>query len=271
MRSRAVFLITLVAVLGFELGCPPASPPAPDVSGPLGVVRFPSPWVKVFGDSERGVNDNVHYILRKSARGELLFAVKQGFTGESSGGEAYDFPVKNSDYDYYSDTRYALALDGGFRVRSATVEEWDEAEKVLHSYHFIKRFKNPQVTEEGVRHNDHLFRKTGESWGNEAALVSPRGTWIAVFSYTSREKPQPALIPGLGGSEPGHGEVFLDVYATSSGEKVIAARAPYGKTGGGGFTPSTLFGGSLWVEDRYLIMPLVWWLDAALVGVLPER
>lgn len=270
MRSRAIFLITLEAVLGLGLGCSSAPPPDPQVGGPLGVVRFPGPWMKVMGDSNRGVNDNIHYVLRKSARGELLFAVKQGFTGEVFGGEAYDFPVKNLDYDYYSDTRYAVGLDGGFQVRPATVEEWDAAEKVLHSYHFIQTHKNPQVTEEGVRHNNHLFRKTGESWGNEAALVSPRGTWIAVFSYASREKPQSALIPGFGGTEPGHGEVFLDIYEISSGGKVIAARAPYGGEGGG-FAPSMLFGGSLWVEDRYLIMPLVWWLDACLVGVMPER
>jgi hypothetical protein len=224
--------------------------------------------VKAVGNTERGVNDNIHYVIRRSTRTVLLFAVKQGFTGELFGGEADDFLVENPDYDYYSDTRYAVAHDEMAGVRPATVQEWDAAERVLHSYHFISTFKNPQVTEEGVKHNDRLYRKSGESWGNQAALVSPRGTWIAVFSYTSREKPHPALVPGFGGTEPGRGEVFLDLYDTASGEKVAAARAPYG-TEGGGFAPSMLFGGSFWVEDRYLIMPLVWWLDACLIGVLP--
>lgn len=270
MRSRSFFLIMLAAVLGLKPGCSAAPPPDPQVSGPLRVVRFPGPWLKAVGGTKRGVNDNIHYVLRRSPQAELLFSVKQGFTGELFGGAAYDFPVENPDYDYYSDTRYAVAPDGVAAVRPATVGEWDAAERVLHSYHFISTFKNPQVTEEGVKHNGRLFRKSGESWGNEAALVSPRGTWIAVFSYASREKPQPALIPGFGGTEPGRGEVFLDLYDTSSGEKVAAARAPYGMEGGG-FAPSMLFGSSLWVEDRYLIMPLVWWLDACLVGVLPGR
>jgi hypothetical protein len=270
MRSRAVFLFALGVVFGLGLGCSPTPPADPQVSGPVGVVRFPGPWVKVIGDGQRVVNDTPHYVVRRSARGELLFAVKQGFTGEQFGGGTSDFPVKNPLYDYYSDSRYAVSLGGGVRVRPAAVEEWDAAEKVLHSYHFIQTFKNPQVTEEGVRHGGRLFRKTGESWGTEAALVSPRGTWIAVFSYASRERPEPALVPGFGGTEPGHGEVFLDLYDTSSGAKVISARAPYGGRGGG-FAPSMLFGGSLWVEDRYFIMPLVWWLDACLIGSLPER
>jgi len=111
------------------------------------------------------------------------------------------------------------------------------------------------------------------------ALVSPRQTWIAVFSFlqlwraisiTSREKPNPGFIPGLGGSEPGHGEVFLDLYDVSSGVRVIGARSPYGGTGSG-FAPSMLFGASLWVEDRYFIMPLDWVLDGCLLGILPER
>lgn len=270
MRSRAVFLIALEVVFGLGLGCSSTPPAEPQVSGPLGVVRFPGMWLKARGDSKRVVNDNPHYVVRRSARGELLFAVKQGFTGELYGRGAYDFPVKDPDYDYYSDTRYAVALGGGVQVRPATVEEWDAAEKVLHSYRFIQTFQNPRVTEEGVRHDGHLFRKTGESWGNEAALVSPRGTWIAVFSYASRERPKPAVIPGFGGTEPGHGEVFLDLYDTTSGARVISARAPYGGRGGG-FAPSMLFGDSLWVEDRYFIMPLDWVLDACLVGALPER
>ena len=269
MRRGKIFLIALGSVLGLGPGCSASRPREARVSGALEVVRFPGPWLKAVGGSDLFVNDNVHYVLRKSPRGELLFAVKQGFTGELYGSETSDFPVEDPDYDYYSDTRYALALEGG-RVRPATAEEWDAAEKVLHSYHFIQTFRNPQVGGEGVSHNGRLFRRTGESWGNQAALVSPRGTWIAVFSYTSREKPPPALIPGFGGGgAPGHGEVFIDVYRVSSGEKVAGARSPYGGDGAG-FDPSMLFGASLWVEDRYLIMPLVWWLDACWVGVLPE-
>lgn len=269
MRPVKYFLIALGSVLGLELGCSTA--PAPQLSGPLKVVRFPGPWVKArTPNRDVGVNDNVHYVLRKSSPGELLFAAKQGFTGELYGRGVYDFTVENPDYDYYSDTRYAVDPDSG-RVRAATVEEWDAAGKVLHSYHFVQTHRNPQVGAEGVSHGGRLFRKAGESWGNAAALVSPRGTWIAVFSHTSRAVPWPGVqIPGFGGGGPARGTVFVDIYDVSSGEKAVSAQAPYGRRGAY-FDPSMLFGGALWVEDRYFIMPLVWWLDACLVGVLPER
>jgi len=270
MRSLVIFLFTLEAALGFSLSCSSPINADPQVTGPIGVVRFPDPWIKRINNSERGVNDNIQFVIRKSARGELLFAVKQGFTGELFGKEVSDFPVKLPTYDYYSDNQFAVSLDGAFRVREATAAEWNAAAKPLHSYHVINSFENGQVTGEGVQYNGHLYRKSGESWGNEVAFVSPRQTWIAVMSYTSREKPNPGFIPGLGSTEPGHGEVFLDVYNVSSGVRVICARSRYGGSGSG-FAPSMLFGASLWVEDRYIIMPLDWVLDDCLLGILPER
>jgi hypothetical protein len=273
MRPFAVLLLFLDILLGLGFSC--SSPPRePQLSGPLRVVRFPEPWVKWRGDAWVGVNDHIQYVIRRTSKGpaggELLFAVKQGFDGSLFGKEVYDFPVKNPDYDYYSDDRFAVSLNGASRVRKVNAAEWDAAEKPLHSYHFIESFENPQVTGEGVKYNDRLYRKSGESWGNEVTLVSPRGTWIAVFSYTGRKEPQP-LFPIFGpNTEPGRGEVFLDLYDISSGERVIAARVSYGGTKGG-HAPSMLFSHSLWVGDSYFVMPLDWQLDACLVGVLPEK
>jgi hypothetical protein len=274
MRPCLVLLVVFVTLLGLGIRCSPAPPREAQVSGPLGVARFTDSWMKVRGDGRRvGVNDNTQYVVRKSPKGsggELLFAVKQGFAGELFGKEVYDFPVKNPDYDYYSDDHYAVSLDGKFRVRKASAEEWDAAEKPLHSYHFIQTFENPRVTGEGVKYKDRLYRKTGDSWGTAAALVSPRGTRVAVFSYTSREKPKKPLVPGFGGAEPAHGEVFLDIYDTSTGERAIAARAPYGGDGGG-YAPSMLFTASLWVDERYFIMPTEPTLDACYLGTLGEK
>jgi hypothetical protein len=223
------------------------------------------------GNNTRGVSDNVGYVIRKSKSGELLFAIKQGFAGELHGKETSEFPVESPDYDYYSDNRFAVSL-GGFRIRKATTEEWDAAEKPVHSYHFVNSFLDKEHTSEGVQYKGKLFRKSGESWGREVALVSPRDTWIAVFSYSSRDKPDRGWLPGFpaAGDEPGRGEVFLDVYNVSSGARVISARSPFGAKPGG-FVPSMLFGASLWVDDGYLIMPLNWWLEDCLVGVLPEQ
>jgi hypothetical protein len=165
MRPFAVFLLAIEILLGLGFSC--SSPPRePQMSGPLGVVRFPAPWVKLRGDKWVGVNDNIQYVIRRTSKGpaggELIFAVKQGFDGSLFGKEVYDFPVNNPDYDYYSDDRFAVSLDGRFSVRKATAGEWDVAEKPLHSYHFIKSFENPHVTGEAVKYNDRLYRKSGE-------------------------------------------------------------------------------------------------------------
>jgi hypothetical protein len=272
MRKLTISLFIVAITLSFLSSCSfSSSYGPPQVSGPIGIVRFPDSWVKVIGGSTRGVNDNIGYVIRKSGRGDLLFAVKQGFAGELNGKEVSDFPVESPDYDYYSDNRFAVSLDGAFRVREATIAEWDAAQKPVHSYHFVGTFNNPSKTTDGVQYKGRLYRKSGESWGNQVGLVSPRETWIAVFSYTSRDKPDRGFLPGFpAGDEPGRGEVFLDLYNVSSGAKIISARAPYGSKPGG-FAPSMLFGASFWVEERYFIMPLDWILDHCLVAILPEK
>lgn len=277
MRPSALLLLTLDLLLGAGLGCaspPPPPPHEPQPSGLLGVIHFPEPWVKLIDGSWIGVNDNIQYVVRHApkgpAGGELLFAVKQGFDGSLFGKEATDFPVGDPDYDYYSDTLFAVSLDGAFRIRKPTAAEWDAAQRPLHSYHFIRSFQNPQVTPEGVRYNDRLYRKSGESWGSEAALVSPRSTHVAVFSYASSEKPAKTMIPGFGNTEPGRGELFLDVYDTATGARVFAARSPYGGRGGG-VEPSLLFGGSVWVDERFLVMPLEPSYESCFLGILSEK
>src|SRR5258705_4505852 len=225
------FLLAFEVGLGLCFGCA-SRQRDPQMSGPVSLVRFSDPWVKLKDGHWWGVNDNIQFVIRTTSKSpdgvQLLFAVKQGFDGTLFGQEVYDFPVKFPNYDYYSDTLYGVSLNGSV-VRKATPEEWEAADKPLHSYHFIQSFQNPEVTADGVKYKNRLYRRSGATWGNEAALVSPRGTWIAVFSYTSQDKPARSLIPGFDSTEPGRGEVFLDVYRTSSGEQVINARSPYGK------------------------------------------
>lgn len=271
-----LLLLTFDLLLGCALGCASSGPPRePGPGGRLGVVRFPGPWLKLSGGARVKVNDNIQYVARRGRAGpgggELLFAVKQGFDGSLLGREVYDFPVNRPGYDYYSDTRFAVSLDGAFRVREAAAAEWDAAAKPPHGYHFVRTFRNPQVTPEGVRHNGRLYRKSGKSWSLEAALVSPRATHVAVFSYAGREKHAKSILPDSGNNEPGHGELFLDVFDAPTGEKVAAARAPYGGRGGGGVEPSLLFGGSVWVDERFLVVPLDPSFESCFLVILPEK
>lgn len=277
MRLYISLILVAELAASFLMSCTgtPAST-QPEITGPIRMVEFPEPWVKWKDGAWVGVNQSVQYVVRKSKDSQLLFAVKQGFDGSLVGKEVVDFPVTSPNYDYYSDTRFAVTIDGQTQIRKVTEDEWNAGEKVHHSYHFIDNYDpqlppkdDPQVTPEGVKYNQRLYRKAGESWGNEVALVSPRKTRIAIFSYTSRAKVSKSIIPGLKNTEPGSGEVFLDIYDLSSGEKVGAARSPYGKPDG--FAPSMLFAASFWIEDRYIVMPLDWELSRCLVGVFPDK
>ena len=269
MPMRLYFIIILATTL--FISCSAARPAAPlQINGPIKLLQFPEPWLKRKGDAEVGVNDSIQYVVRKSKTSNLLFAVKQGFDGSLFGKEVSDFPVKYPNYDYYSDNRFAVNPDGPLQIKLVTDEEWYSSEKLLQSYYFINEWDPQATTTEGVRYNERVYRKSGETWGNEVALVSPRKTRIAVFSYTSREKVSKSFIPGLQNTEPGSGEVFLDIYDISSGEKVAAVRSPYGRKPNG-FAPSMIFGASIWIEDRYIVMPLDPDLERALLGVFPDK
>jgi len=264
--------LCIIPILATSLfiSCSASRPASPlQINGPIKLVEFPEPWIKRKGDAEVGVNDSIQYVVRNSKDSKLLFAVKQGFDGSLYGKEVSDFPVVSPNYDYYSDDRFAVNIDGPLQIMPVTDEQWYTGEEVLHSYYFIMKW-DPQVTPEGVRYNERVYRKSGESWGNEVALVSPRKTRIAIFSYTSREKVSESILPGLKNTEPGSGEVFLDIYNISSGEKVAGARSPYGRKPGG-FAPSMIFGASVWIEDRYIIMPLDPNLERTLLGVFPDK
>lgn len=261
--------ITLILAMSVLMSCS-SSPTSPLViNGPIKLVQFPEPWIKRKGDVEVGVNDSIQFVVRRAKDSNLLFAAKQGFDGSLFGKEVSDFPVTSPNYDYYSDNRFAVNVDGPLQIKPVTDEEWNTGTNLLQSYYFINNW-DPQPTTEGVRYNGRIYRKSGETWGNELALVSPRKTRIAVFSYTSREKVSDGIFPGLKNTEPGSGEVFLDVYDISSGERVASVRSPYGRKPGG-FAPSMIFGASVWIEDRYIVMPLNPDLDRALLGVFPDK
>jgi hypothetical protein len=100
-------------------------------------------------------------------------------------------------------------------------------------------------------------------------LVSPNERWIAVFSFTATEMGQ-VLIPGFGGGGPKRGEAFLDIYDLYSAEKVAAHQARFGDSDPGD-DPSSLIGSSVWIEDRFLIMPLRTDLEICFLAILPDK
>ncbi|MGH9901557.1 MAG: hypothetical protein ACRD68_07055 [Pyrinomonadaceae bacterium] len=256
--SRWVFA-GVVSLFGFQCASTTSVPMTDSqAGGRAAVVRFPDPWVKRGPAGGETIMTQPHdYEIRKLSRqsadagpGELIFAAR---APDGS----------------YSDNYYSVSLDGRAGVRAATAQEWGAAERVPNGRRQIQADANTH-TPEGVRYGEKTFAKSGASWGTVVALVSPGGGSLAVFSYTSPEKPRAGetkdIFSSIGGGEPDRGEIFIDVYDTSSGAKVLAGRSPYAQLG-----PSILFSGALWVEDRSLVVPLDGLSQTSFLGILPAK
>jgi hypothetical protein len=232
--------------------------------GGFSVVRFP--WVY----TRRGSDGEVYVVTTDK------YEVRQSSVASSN-----DFLFAAIDYDdedgsiQYSDDIYGVRFGSDFQVRKADGREWEAAKRLP-----VKQLEisnpsiggEPDVTAGGVLpFRGKSFAKTGETWGSPQGLASPGNRWLAVFSHTSEKYtgPKSPLVPG----GPGPGEIFVDVYDTATGEKVLAGRAPHS-----GGAPDNSFLHALWIENRYLIVPLDWYSGVDdgpkvgyLIGALPHK
>lgn len=252
MSYISMLLRPLLIVIGFGAlfllisGCGFRAEKTPMVTlghGRLDGVRFPEPWTKTNATGDKTVFTVPEYEVRRSIN-ELVFTTK---APDGS----------------YSENFYAVSLDGRFTVRPATTEEWNRAERVEKYRHQILSRSDPNLPQ-NVYFRNKTFTKSGESWGS--ALVSSSENWLALLSYTSKEKTREtqSILSFLGGGEPSKGEIFLDVYDTSSGKKILAGHAPFS-----GFGPSILFDSAFWSSNRYIILPLDTLSQTAFLGILP--
>lgn len=240
-----------------------------EVRGRMAVVHLPDTFTRAArGGGVEGVSDELEARhIPDPPPGELLLAAR------TFGDEGHYI---------YSDNVYAVSLDGQFKVRRVSRQEWDVAQSVKDAG---EKIDAPEENDPGrsgmtkladrqpyVLYKGKQFTKTGESWSGPGALASQNGKWVAVFSHTSEKvKSGPDILPGMGGGGTGvgSGEMFVDVYDASTGEKVMAGRAPHR----GGLQPGTAFYKSLWVGGRYLVVPLDLATgpgDSYLIGVLPD-
>jgi hypothetical protein len=270
-----------VAVMGgfllLNLKCGGHEPP-PTVKGSdgAGVIRF-AHWGKGEGTE---MNPDGRYEIRQAggqSSEELLFAFRDRLDEDGRRTEWYDSTSGKSNV-LFSYNYYAVRPNELSRVRPATAKEWSEAAPLLHSEHEILSNKHKLSTQPdtqddaAVFYGARKFPKSGQYWSRRAALVSPHQKWLAVFSYSSPEKPREQVekntLPGFlgGGTEPGNGELFLDVYNISSGEKILSHHTPYS-----GFGPSWVFSNALWLEDRFLVMPLDYSSLSCFLGTMPSK
>jgi len=233
MLWRLFKSLAIGAFLLFDLQC--AKPPTVvKGEGRLGLVQFPDYFTRTGSDGKKYIVTTREYEVRQSSgpTGAMLL-----------------FGVKNYD-DAYADNFNAVSLDGKFTVRPATKPEWEQAQRLIHTRQ-EDSLRDITITEEGVLYRGRKYAQRSQVVAQTVALPSRGGKWLAVFSDTSKDSKRPG-IPGFSGGGRTAGELFVDVYDTSSGEKILAGSAPHR----GGSEPNALFSHALWIEDRYLILPL---------------
>ena len=103
---------------------------------------------------------------------------------------------------------------------------------------------------QGVLYRNRQYAMGGGTLGK--ALLSPGGRWLAVVSDTPSEDPRTRSNPmaPLAGGEPSRGELFLDVYDTTTGEAKARSQSPFA-----GFGPRIVFAEAFWAGDLF-VMPL---------------
>jgi hypothetical protein len=230
--------------------------------GKINVVRFPDEWWMVDRDGAEvlPLEPIIYKAWKLPVSGELLVGVAtrpvrlKTEVSES----AAETPARTLSKNFY-----AVSLDG--RVRKISEQERRRGEAVTNGYAYIGDYKKTHTTL-GINHGGKLFLKSGKSWAGTVGILSPGGNWLAVFSYTSPDKPLPETLPGMGGSEPGRGVIFVDVYDVATGDKVLAGKHAYK-----GHGPSDLFGSSVWIADHHLILPFDTGLQNCLLITLPNH
>lgn len=240
MVSRLLKVCAVGISVLFNFQC--ANPPSVSKGASrLGVVQFPKHFSRTDSDGGEKIITTIEYEVRQPADSpvnKLLFGMK-------------DWRVELRK-EVYSENFYAVSLDGYFQVRPASEQEWNQSRKLPS----VQGKEIPLVpitnAEDGVQyHGKEYGTGASESWTRAMKFPSPNGRWLAVFGDTSKESKRPG-IPGFSGRGRTKGTMFVDVYDTISGEKILAGYAPHR----GGAYPDQLFINAIWLEDRYLVVPL---------------
>src|SRR5688572_17419976 len=250
--------------------------------GRIDVVKFPDDWTHIDAKGNEVVMDPIIYkiwMLPGPGNDVLLFgAANRGLEGETIGyggtklKQEWTEPMPQAPGKDYSMNFFAVSL-GGDRARARKVSEAERllAQPVLNGYRYL-RAKAQGIEQfddknwpSSVRYEGRLFAKSGRAWGDVVGMVSPAGRWLAVLSYTSPGKRTQSRTILDEGGEPESGFVHIDIYNAATGEKVVATKQPYNSA------PSSIFSESVWVKDRYFVMPLDFNLRKCVLITLPDE
>ena len=143
----------------------------------------------------------------------------------------------------YSENSYAVTFTGSPRVRAASKQEWESATRIVTESRMV-HWNSPDLSSGEIEYRGKKFQKSGKYW--QSAVLSPRGKWLAIFSYTGERKRDLFFMDGGSVHD---GDIFWDVYDTATGEKVFEWRARGVKT------PTDRSGPVVWLEERYFLFP----------------
>ena len=235
--------------------------------GRIDVLSFPDDWTRInSAGREESLMPMIYKIWRLPGTGpdQLLFgAAIRGLEGQTIGYGGVPLKQEWSEAmpkvlgKSYAMNFYAVSTSGSRpRVRKVSEQERSRGEPVLNGYRYISADDqkidvfNETTPPLGIKYAGKVFARSGRTWGNTVGILSPNARWLAVLSYTSPQKRRKYRSIMDEGGEPEHGVMYVDVYDRATGKKVLSGKQPFSDQ------PSAIFGASVWVQDRYLVIPL---------------
>lgn len=255
MRLALLIFVLVNSALAFHTECGPSKAPAtaPMQSG-MRVLRFPEPWSRMAPNGERTILSATELVVRRALDapgGDLLFAAQ-----DPSGS--------------LSENIYAVSLDDRVAVRQVNGAFWQSAHRIVQSGGTRLSRDSTPLSDNSVSYNGKTFAKSGAYWSEPVAIASSGQGWLTVFSYNTNQPTKqdggPDVSKFIGGAEPGKGDLFVDIYDSASGKKVLSGNAPFNGVG-----PSLLFSNARWLDDSFFVMPLDSLSQTCLLASLPKN
>jgi hypothetical protein len=261
-KNRLMPGVLLSGVVAFLLGGCQLFEAQPIIvtKGSAVLVRFPDYWDGRGPQGEKIIMTLTWYEVRfapDSTSRELLFAAMSdhGYWGEIYSEQTKEKPNE----DWYSLNFYAVTYGEKPIVRPVGKEEWNRATRASGRSEKLFPVTQEDLKLRSFQYQNRSYSKTSDNWG--AALLSPNGKWLAVFSYSGRKNRGSFWW----GGEPRRGDVFWEVYNTFSGEKVLSWNARSVDN------PVMESGGAVWVGEEYIVTPFDLGRQSCVIGVLPQK
>lgn len=203
-------------------------------------LQFPQPWHES-ESPDRPLSYVQQLEVRKlpnSPDNELLFAALPNGDGEYFHEWQPDIPPPE-----YSGNSFAVTFTSPLRVRVATKQDWESASRVWTKSQYAHSKKRDDTPGE-LEYHGKKFKFAGQ-YCDGGGELSPRGRWLALFSYSGKKTSDWFM----GGQSVKSGDIFWEVYDTVTGEKVFEWRAKNVTS------PASLHSPVVWLEERYFVFP----------------